>query len=472
MAYFKITQNKKGKQQAKIQVSGKDIATGKNKLYTKRVYNDDGLSEAKFRKFVEKCAIEFEEDVARAYREGTAAVLARVLTFPELMNEWMAHVKSDFSISYYGRADTARKKFFEYLKEHKLYDKPVTEITVRDVQMFFNQYLQKTYTRGDKVKLRKPLPDCIAHFDVHRKCGVSSNSLYKVKNGKSVKKSIAEKICATYGLSLPEYFDEEAQPRQRYAYETVNGYRKILSTVFEEAVRYDWIHKNPVRYTKISNIFDTGEPVTEKEIFSLAEAKEFIKHLDELPKEKINIKITLKFMLLTGVRNAEMCGLRWSDIDFDSKTVSIRRNRLYSSEKGVYEKSPKTKSSKRDIPLPDVLIDDLKEYMEWFEEADENFRSKLNEYYLAVNDRREPIHPFTNKGWLTDIEKKYNMKHVTRHGLRHTYCSLLLSQYVPIQTVSKYMGHSNSTITLRVYSHFVPDTQTKAVTVLNNLTDE
>ena len=50
------------------------------------------------------------------------------------------------------------------------------------------------------------------------------------------------------------------------------------------------------------------------------------------------------------------------------------------------------------------------------------------------------------------------------------YCSLLLSQNVPIQTVSKYMGHSDSTVTLEVYSHFIPDTQEKAVFALNNLT--
>ena len=53
---------------------------------------------------------------------------------------------------------------------------------------------------------------------------------------------------------------------------------------------------------------------------------------------------------------------------------------------------------------------------------------------------------------------------------RSAYCSLLLSQNVPIQTVSKYMGHSDSTVTLEVYSHFIPDTQEKAVFALNNLT--
>ena len=64
------------------------------------------------------------------------------------------------------------------------------------------------------------------------------------------------------------------------------------------------------------------------------------------------------------------------------------------------------------------------------------------------------------------------LKQVTAHGLRHTYCSILLSQNVPIQTVSKYMGHSDSTITLQVYSHFIPDTQEKAVSAINSIIEE
>ena len=65
MAYFKISTNKKGELQAKIQVSGKDVDTNKTKLFTKRIYNTDNLSEAKFRKFAEKQAIAFEEEIDR-----------------------------------------------------------------------------------------------------------------------------------------------------------------------------------------------------------------------------------------------------------------------------------------------------------------------------------------------------------------------------------------------------------------------
>ena len=93
MAYFKITQNKKGELQAKIQVSGKDLSTGKSKVFTKRVYNTDELTEAKFRKQVEKTAIAFEEEVSRAYQDGKTQLRSKVLTFSELMREWKENVK-------------------------------------------------------------------------------------------------------------------------------------------------------------------------------------------------------------------------------------------------------------------------------------------------------------------------------------------------------------------------------------------
>lgn len=174
-------------------------------------------------------------------------------------------------------------------------------------------------------------------------------------------------------------------------------------------------------------------------------------------------------MLFTGVRTAELCGLRWSDVDLEKQVLHIRRNRLYSSRIGVYEKTPKTRTSLRDIPIPNAIIADLKEYMEWFRIADKDFDDKLDKYYVAVNVCREPIFPGSVSQYLKAYEQNWGIKRVTCHGLRHTYCSLLLSQNVPIQTVSRYMGHSDSTVTLKVYSHFIPDTQDIALQALDNL---
>ena len=177
-------------------------------------------------------------------------------------------------------------------------------------------------------------------------------------------------------------------------------------------------------------------------MFTIKEARAFLHKLDEdIPDDEMHKKVILKFILLTGLCNGEMCGLKWSDIDFDKKIVHIRRNRLYSKQFGYYEKTPKTKTSVRDIPLTDALIGNLKKYMDWFRFADEEFDVRLDETYLAENVYRQPLYPQSIGQWLTFYERKWGMK----HDLRHTYCSLLLAQNVPIQTVSKYMGHSDST---------------------------
>lgn len=85
---------------------------------------------------------------------------------------------------------------------------------------------------------------------------------------------------------------------------------------------------------------------------------------------------------------------------------------------------------------------------------------------------REPESVHHIGSWLKKFEERNGFKAVTCHGLRHTYCSMLLSQNVPIQTVSKYMGHSDSSITLQVYSHFIPDTQEKVVNAINLIESE
>ena len=320
-------------------------------------------------------------------------------------------------------------------------------------------------TQNKKVNFRQ-----LARENVIDRCA----SYNLNKKGANIAKETAETLCDRCGLAYDEYFGMVIVEKA-YAAETIKGYRRILRALFNEAVRYEWIAKNPVCATKVGA--EKGNtslrPVAEKEVFTVKEARAFLRKLDEdISDDEMHKKVILKFILLTGVRNGEMCGLKWSDIDFDKKVVHIKRNRLYSKQFGYYEKEPKTKTSVRDIPLTEDLIGDLKKYMDWFRLADREFDEHLDEYYLAVNVYRQPLYPQSIGQWLTFYERKWGMKHVTCHGLRHTYCSLLLAQNVPIQTVSRYMGHSDSTVTLKVYSHFIPDTQDAAISALNRLTDQ
>ncbi len=470
MAYYKIEQNKKGLV-AKIQVYSKDLETGKNKIFTKRIYNDKGLTDAKFEKLVEKCSIEFEEEVQEAYKNRTDKFKSRILTFDELGKEFIQNIKTNLSINYYLRATDVVARFNDYLQQANLHKEPISSINVRDVQLFLNSFQYYKTASDDKAKLKKELPKTVSFRLLDREKILDRCSSYNMrKRNGNIALSKAQKICELYGLKFDEYFIKIDNTRY-YAVETIKGYRRVLRTIFNEAVRYDWITKNPVCLTKIgAGGGNTSlRTINEKEVFSFHETKDFINTINNMDDDLIYKKIVFKFMILTGVRIAEMCGLRWSDIDFDKKVVHIRRNRLYCKEFGTYEKEPKTKTSIRDIPLSDSLLDDLRKFQKWFRLADSDFDYKLDKYYLAVNPYREPIAKDSISSWLSKFERQNGFKHVSCHGLRHTYCSLLLSQNVPIQTVSKYMGHSDSTITLKVYSHFIPDTQDKVIYALKNI---
>lgn len=472
MAYFKIEQNSKGELQAKIQVSCKDIHTGKNKLVAKRVYNNNKLTEAKFRKFVEKEAIEFEEAVIKAYKEQTE-FKARVLTFPELMNEWKQTISINLSHNYLLRAEDVEEKFNRYLKTRNLFYRPVSEIKIRDIQLFLNEFLIEQERKLPYFSLKKDICKKIPQADIPLNNALIKCSSFSKRKTINLTKKNAQEICEKYNLDFDEYF-ENCTIKTKYSPVTIKGYRRILRAVFNEAYRYDWIPKNPVTFTKVTSNGNNGEivPVDEKEVFSIEESHKFLQLLSEQEDLYIHRTMPLKIMLLTGVRNGEIHGLKWSDIDFEKKLLYVKRARLYSTQLGCYEKEPKTKKSIRSIPMPDYLISELRKYMDWFRFADDDFDNKLDEYYICVNMYREKSHPSSLDDWLISFEKKTGQKRVTCHGLRHTYCSLLLSQSVPIQTVSKYMGHADSSITLRVYSHFLPDTQNIALNALNDILDK
>ena len=211
------------------------------------------------------------------------------------------------------------------------------------------------------VKVKKDFPKTVNFRELAREHIITRCTSYGMRRkGNSIEKQRALAICEHCNIAFDEYF-EEVPNEKKYAAETIKGYRRVLRTLFNEAVRYEWIVKNPVCSTKIgAGSSNTSlRAVPEKEVFSFAETREFIARLNELPPEDIYKKIPIKLMLLMGMRTAEVCGLRWSDNDFAKKVIHVKRNRLYSKEFGIYEKEPKTATSLRDIPMPDALIDDL-----------------------------------------------------------------------------------------------------------------
>ena len=155
----------------------------------------------------------------------------------------------------------------------------------------------------------------------------------------------------------------------------------------------------------------------------------------------------------SGARRGEIVALRWEDINFSNNTLKIDNS--LKVVKGVLdEKSAKTHSSHRIITLSESTIEVLKQYKLWqdsyikelgdkWKGADRVFISKFGDY----------MHPSTCLKILNKVVNKYNLPHITFHELRHTSASILIHSGINPKVVSQRLGHSNSNITLDIYSH-------------------
>lgn len=142
-------------------------------------------------------------------------------------------------------------------------------------------------------------------------------------------------------------------------------------------------------------------------------------------------------MLCCGLRRGEMLGLMWDDVDFAGQVLRIRRQRIRVDGK-IIETRPKSDASIRDIPLDEILIDELR-------------RFRAGRYVLEAAGA-----PVTDKTLQRALEAaigRADVPRVTLHGLRHTMASTAASRGVPIKILQAIMGHAQYSTTADVYAH-------------------
>jgi len=168
--------------------------------------------------------------------------------------------------------------------------------------------------------------------------------------------------------------------------------------------------------------------------------------------------------LFTGMRLGEVLGLRWGRLDMDKKVVQVREAIEETKAHGIRLKPPKTKAGRRDITLPDLLVETLRD----FRKEHLELRLKLGAGKLpddallfAGLDGSLPSQKRYSKAW-SDFQP-----HMGFHNLRHTHASQLIDAGVDIVTISKRLGHAKPDITLRVYAHLFRNDDTKAAAAIN-----
>lgn len=168
--------------------------------------------------------------------------------------------------------------------------------------------------------------------------------------------------------------------------------------------------------------------------------------------------------LFSGIRVGEICGLRWSDLDFINNTLSIKRTaqRIKNVSDQNTRKTilivdkPKTESSKRVIPLPEILISILKRF------------KKESDCYIFTNSESIPKDPRALEKYFTSVLKRVGIKKLNFHSLRHTFATRLREQNVDIKVISELLGHSDWRITQSIYVHASLDYKRVSVDTFNH----
>jgi integrase len=173
--------------------------------------------------------------------------------------------------------------------------------------------------------------------------------------------------------------------------------------------------------------------------------------------------------LFTGVRRGELLALRWRNTDLDSKIIRIREALEETKVHGIRFKRAKTKNGQRDVTLPDIVVDALREHRRQQLELRMSLgRGKLPDGALVFPGADGgPQSPRGFSGDWAEVAERIGMGDITLHALRHTHASQLIDAGVDVVTISKRLGHASPNITLQIYAHLFRKRDDKAAEAIN-----
>ncbi|NLN24721.1 MAG: site-specific integrase, partial [Bacteroidetes bacterium] len=253
--------------------------------------------------------------------------------------------------------------------------------------------------------------------------------------------------------------------------DSIDYHHRVLRKALNDAVADELIRENPVNKVKsprITNEITDDDIDTEVQILDEKQIAIMLNAAKKTP------YYTLLFVAVrTGMRRGELLGLRWQDIDFLNKKISVRQTLGSSKTKGYFFKPPKSKKSRRIIDIDKDVIKILKTHKaEQIENKlffGEGYEKRDEDGLVFCQKNGKPLHPDTPSKWFPKFLVRNKLPRLNFHCLRHTHASLLVKAGVDIKLISERLGHSGIQITYDTYSHLYPDKQQEAVQILQKM---
>ena len=164
--------------------------------------------------------------------------------------------------------------------------------------------------------------------------------------------------------------------------------------------------------------------------------------------------IVILICLYTGLRIGELCALKWSDINLESAILTVNGTQAR-TENGVEILSPKSRTSKREIPVPPFLLNKLK------------LLPHNGDFVVSHNGK--PYDVRTYRRYFKAALKRADLPDIKYHSLRHTFATRALEVGMDYKTLSEILGHSSVGITLDLYAHSLKEHKIQQMNKLNKL---
>ena len=215
----------------------------------------------------------------------------------------------------------------------------------------------------------------------------------------------------------------------------------VVSAAYRHAIKTGQLSDNPCERLALPK-------VTPREIRIL--------HKDEIPDfvfaiqdEPLDDRVAYELALFMGLRRSEILGLREIDVDIVNGILNIHNTRHRVGSEDI-ESDTKTKRSTRTLAMPDIVLIDVAKLIQTHRE----FKYEKSDF-LVQDGFGNAINPQSLASRLTRMEEKKNLPHVSLHGLRHTYASMLNESGVDMARISAELGHSNLSTTMNIYTHIL-----------------
>ena len=228
--------------------------------------------------------------------------------------------------------------------------------------------------------------------------------------------------------------------------QTRRHHRSTLRRALADALRDGLVNRNVAALATPPKM-----PRRERPILTAAQAKRVIAETVDDPMHALYVLV-----LTTGMREAEMLGLAWADVDLDAPSVSVV-NTLHRGPKGWELHDPKTVKSRRTIPLTPVAVAALRRHRVRQREYQAKAGALGRDGLVFTSPKGRPLHGSNLlPAWYAQLAR-LGLPRVTLHDARHSAATLMFAAGVPLPVISDILGHSTIRVTADLYRHRVPE---------------